>query len=909
LNNTSGKNAQEEITNIAHNIISAEQNGVFTVLNAIETGFATARKPLDLSVEFMVKQLVKMIKIVAPKQDVSKLLGFIPNTLRSVANVVEYHQTIESQPGDSPVSAIVKDTTSALLTSMTAEDGVMRKTMNSLINRSSEFRKWHKLLRNSKHMIDQLRRTISGTISRNVKESFTKALDEIENKAITQVFLAADLDSLENYSLQELADLMNDPKALKKEVAIKRADLMRSLTPGQRRYIDAQSDGLASMMIRGESNTFNQSLNADQILHPLGKRDMVPQLDEYISLLALQEVPLSGRELAATIIEREEAASPGDNGITYVQAQHKSFKEESLVRLFNGNPMMMTKGYMAEIYDQAKDVRIAPLADKEWLEKEGYVLQEEVFDDFTAPTKQPKGLYVATNNPRIQRLKSIVSVADKAVKGTTLSDSARAAGQGYSRTLDALQIAKTKHLYTAQASGTHTSKQKKLIPVRNENGDIVNYRYQMSELMRSELLYKDYDIANIMGAMHASIESKANSEAINNEAVRVAHADWVANGEQTPERFIPISNDPKSPHFETYKLMPKAMRRDVEKLFGKGQPMMIRGELVDIIFGFRKASLANLPGIREVPQFAHVVRLIENGWQEIIAQEKVNIVIKTLDVMLNNIISNTILLKVMGISMSDILRDTKEAVDGMNRYQKDFEELIALQKELAGDPKKAANVRFTSRVEFLRNELKVNPVSELVDEGIFQSITEDIDADQYGDKTKLLDWLQNTVGKHTPAFVKKGVEYAYISENTQAFKFLMKTTQYSDFTARYVMWKHEMAKPGADKEQVLDEIIRTFINYDDPSNKYTQWGNDVGLIMFTKFAIGIQNVIIRLAGKKTANFVTSLLMQEYLVNAADITDSFFLTGGITHMFHLNPVEHIENAIAPYGLVTAADYLF
>ena len=48
-----------------------------------------------------------------------------------------------------------------------------------------------------------------------------------------------------------------------------------------------------------------------------------------------------------------------------------------------------------------------------------------------------------------------------------------------------------------------------------------------------------------MGAMHASIESKANSESINNEAVRVASSDWETNGQENPEKFIAISDDQK----------------------------------------------------------------------------------------------------------------------------------------------------------------------------------------------------------------------------------------------------------------------------------------------------------------------------------------------------------------------------
>ena len=908
FNDTSAPNIQQEVFNLANNIIAVEQSSIFKTLNAIEHGFAKGRLPIDRSVSFLVTQTANMIRAVVPRAKRESLLSAIPNTLRTVANTVLYHQNMQGVPEDNPVSAAVKDATGALLSGMTAEDGVLRKTMNSVINRSAEFKDWHKMLRNSKHLIDQLRSTVSSTIAINVRDRFSQPLTKAENKAVTRAFLQTDVDSLVSYSLDQIERLMSDEKYLTDEIAAKRKALFKSYNPAQRKYLAAQSIGLAKLMTHGYTNTYNQNLNVHQILNELATLEDVTALDEYISLLALKELPRNGREAAAAVIRREQLASRGDNGITYLRAQHRAFKQESQKRLFSDNPMLMQKGYMAEVYDQSVSVQIADLSDKEWMRSEGYVLVGEVNDDSTVLSPKKKGLYVASNNPNVQRLKSIVSVADKAVKGTTLASSARAAGQGYSRVLDSLQISRTRAQYSQAARTKRTADGHRLIPVKNENGDIVNYRYQMVEEMREKYLKKDYDIGTVMGAMHASIESKANSEAINAEAVRAAHADWVENGEEQAEKFIPISNDPDSKYFETYKLMPDAMRREVDRVFGKNQPMMVRGELVDLIFGFRKATLANLPGIKDQP-WEHVVRVIENGWQEIIAQEKVNIVIKTVDVMLNNIISNTILLKVLGIPMSDILKDTKEAIDGMNRYQQDFEELLALQKELAGDPRKAKSDKFVSRVEFLRNELKANPVGELVDEGIFQSITEDIDADQYGDKTKLLNWLQDTVGKHTPSFVKTGIEYAYISEHTQAFKFLMKVTQYSDFTARYVMWKHEMAKEGAQKDLVLNDIIRTFINYDDPSNKYAQWGNDMGIVMFTKFAIGIQNVIVRIAGKKTANLVTSLLAQEWLGDQSDITDSFLLSGGITHMFHLDPVEHVKNAFAPFGIVTAQDYLF
>ena len=909
MDSTSGPNIQAEINNIAHSIIAVESNSIFKILSAIEKGITMVRKPIDLTTLALVDSLIFVLRSVGGPRDAANLLNAIPNTLRAAGNILAYQREVRLNPDDNVVTTIVKESTNQLLTQFTSEDGVLRKAMNSVITKNSEFAPWLSLLRQSKHSIDQLRKTVSTTIQRDVLKNFTGKLTKNENIAVTKSFLAADIAALEQHSLTDISAMLKDPSRLAKEIAIAKKALVKNLNTKQRDTLTNQATGLASLMVKGTTNTYQQALNVHQLEQKLGKNDLTPQLDEYVSLLALQEVTVDDRKIAATVIDRELATSTDNNGITFLLAQHKSFKKESLKRLFNGNPMQMRKGYMAEIYDHTVDVKVAPISDAAQLMKDGYVLVEELTSDpltrnaVGKRAKQPMGLYVASSNPITQRVKSIVSVAEKGARGTTLADSNLASGEGFQKVLNALEISKTYQQY--QAKESTVGRGNRLVPIYNGAGKIVNYRYVMSEKLRSKYLHKSYDIAEVMGSMHASIESKDNSESINRQVINLAYSDYKENFAKEPEKFVIIDGDPETTNFETYKLLPNDMKAYAKKRFGKNTPIYVRRELVDLIFGYRKVSLANINLIKGTP-IAHVVKAIENGWQGIVAQEKVNIVIKTIDVMLNNIISNTITLKVMGIPAKDILSNTLEAVDGMNQYQKDFEELISLQKQLQGDPSKKNDSDFVHRISFLRQEIKLNPVTELVDEGIFQSITEDIDADQYGDKTKLLDWLQNTIGKHTPLFVKKGVEIAYISEDTAAFKFLMKTTQYSDFTARYVMWKHEMAKPNANKEVVLDNIIRTFINYDDPSNKYVQWGNDMGLIMFTKFAIGIQSVVLRMAGKHTANLVTAHIMQEYIHQAADITDSFFLTSDLSSIFHLDLPEHLWNAAAPQGIVLLAN---
>ena len=84
-------------------------------------------------------------------------------------------------------------------------------------------------------------------------------------------------------------------------------------------------------------------------------------------------------------------------------------------------------------------------------------------------------------------------------------------------------------------------------------------------------------------------------------------------------------------------------------------------------------------------------------------------------------------------------------------------------------------------------------------------------------------------------------------------------------------------------------MVETFVNYDQPLNRYVQWTNDVGLIMFVKYWTRIQRAGLNLIKEKPLNvallWTGSTLLDvdvETILQTNIVTGNFFPTlGGIS----------------------------
>ena len=160
-------------------------------------------------------------------------------------------------------------------------------------------------------------------------------------------------------------------------------------------------------------------------------------------------------------------------------------------------------------------------------------------------------------------------------------------------------------------------------------------------------------------------------------------------------------------------------------------------------------------------------------------------------------------------------------------------------------------------------------------------------------------------------------------EGTPIYDFMFTATQYSDFLSRAAEYELQMEKAPKKYEVIVDKttntkkkvvtqeylryeedvsfnILKAFINYDKPSSSKIQYLNDMGFVMFTKFATRIQPMIIKGLVENPVGVLFFLLGQNFLVDTENILDQNVMD---KHWLSLiqNPAENLVYAGIPMPL--------
>jgi len=321
----------------------------------------------------------------------------------------------------------------------------------------------------------------------------------------------------------------------------------------------------------------------------------------------------------------------------------------------------------------------------------------------------------------------------------------------------------------------------------------------------------------------------------------------------------------------------------------------------------------NAPGANLLPkQVKHIIRLTEMIWSEIMKITKLNIVIKTPDVLLGNIMSNLMLSVQMGMNPYKVLKMQLEGMRALGDFLQQEKDVIALemeQKKLrlqkAGSVRDAKMERVKNEINRIKGDMKASPIKDLMDAGLYQAIIEDINVEDLKATNRVSRRIHEKTEK-LPQMAQDAIDQLYLTDRTSIFKMMTQATQMSDFVARYALYNHMKSatdKHGARKntdQQALNTVIDSFIYYGAPDSKVLQYMNDMGLVMFTKFFLRIQKVLKNAAKGHPVEFLTSILAQEMLdMDVEDVTDQSIFTKNYGAIWHW-PHENLMEAMTPQG---------
>lgn len=797
---------------------------------------------------------------------------------------------------------------------------------------------------------EQKRRQVKEWTRELINDAFSNSLSEQEEAALTKVAIKGDLVSLlPEYTIQQLDSLLSDPEALAKEIQAAETELKRKDIPNDIYYMN-QAEALGRYMVTGHgTNTLVKNAHGianlfgtDQSVSQRTVKEVTPIIDTLASLHAMAYMSQADKDSVVQLIRKD-----AGEAVQFTMKQHASLKQDALENTFSNDPALMQKGFAYEITNPHTSVQWAGKNSQEAkaLIAQGYTEVFETKRDELDPENQTSSMFLIEDGGMVQRLTGVMSFTNKAAKGTRFADAARQVGntgldltfEGDLKQMQQKVSDSNKDLFTTRRSPKAGSR---LIPIFNPSGDVVDYRYEMSEKVRERVLEKNYKVGDVLGSMAGAIVDKVSTTDINNQTIDALHEQFSQDSTSTQSTYISVHADSNDPEIrDIWAMLPFEAKQQAIAKFGQPK-IMIKPEHLTLVFGYRKSSISSLftrdadvsskqalknaaklngqNAANELSLLEHALRFAleasvgrvlgeklalrakqaEDIVQMLVTGVKDIYVVKNIFTTVGNIISNAALLNISGVPFTDMIKDQAVAWRGAQRYTAHQKEIFKLESQLKALPALSPRrSEINGRINELNNELIANPVHELMEAGMFQTIVEDIDAtiDPYSYKSKFIKRLDNLVGDRVSDGVKTFGKYLFITQDTNLYKFLNHPIQLSDFSARYAQFKYltETKSEPLSKEAAFTQITENFINYDMPTNRTLQYLNDLGLVMFTKYFMRIQKPILNLFIRNPANVLMSLMAQQ-LLGFSSPTDSSVVNQGIMSRFH-NPFGNMLDA--------------
>lgn len=902
-----------------------------------------AGQAADEKLNALVKQLVEIeAKRKEPMLQKASVLDFVENSMKQGAanlkgkvekasqskwvrdrknSIVRTAGAVVSTVAGDRVEAVMNHIQEVRDRQMNKGFGLAMGMVNEIRGMNDGNKMFHRLIREAK-LREGIREdliTHTGNVSLESFANQGKDLTQEDKHAITAGLLRTDISALlAHHSMDEVAALLSSPAALSQE--IKRLEGQLAPYRKARGFYERYAKNLAYKMVKGQVKGHHLLMNASNIAHLFGTGNesyvttadaaaTTPIIDQLVSLYAFQYTKDKHKNALSKLLASEGARTDG-NGVEMVLKLHKSLQEQSKERLFEGSEALMMKGYVPEIYDPKKEVVVATEKEGVKLEAQGYIKGNRVSADPLDPDKSTERFVYKRDGGGLRPwLSAIFSYTGETAKGSrSKTDNVQNLNEWKANKQDIRRMTANKRAAIQREFRYDPNydpskvEENYAAPILNPQGEVTDYRYLMQEENKDDLLKRDNRFDKVLGFFAGNIYDKESTKESNRKAVEALREQYLADFATRSVSYRKVGPDSEDMELQDiYRMLPEDTKQAIKEIWGT-EYMMVRSDLMDINFGYRKTSVTdafhkerkNAVDAWFVGLMTHVMgekaeynlRRAEDIWQEIVAEAKEILVIKNLSTLLGNIGSNISLLYWHGVPIKDMARYHRIALKGVSNYRQDSAALIELETQLAAGYIKNSRQEMEREIIRLKDALEHNPVKELIDAGLMPSIVEDVspDDDMYSYKSRLVHYVDDhssKLNKHVLGAAKT----VYMAKDTQMYKALRHATQLSDFVARYALYAHKMSRKdnSMSKDEALQLASDSFVNYDLPSHRKLQYMNDMGFVMFTKYYLRIQKVIAHLYAENPGRALALLVTDHFFSSAPMLTDS-----GFTHKLGNNP---------------------
>lgn len=801
--------------------------------------------------------------------------------------------------------------------------GLLADSINEIIGLGKRGLNVDKLIRMTK-TVEQYRQSVKDNTYKAIRKQFTRELTKEEKFGITNILLRTDMASLLNHGFKPKDVLaMLDETKRKKMIAHYENKLIDKV--GHKDYdMLQQVYSLAYYMATGNSKP-NMIKSAHGVAIGLGSdyqttfdkmdNEIFKIVDVLSSLIALD---FKDSEEIKVI---QKLSADQSKGLIATLNLHKELIQKGRTD-FESNPYNYQKGYIPEMVNPYRKVVYATQDEVANYKRKGFEIINELKQD-DADDTDGRVLMIHPEYQPFNYVSGTLDMVDTHHRGTPVYEKG-VNDKGIREVNKAHLVIRKANAKQRPSVSSFDRTGNALIPTYDTQGAILDYHYEMGHTARDVLLERDNSFDELLATLNGGLEFKPEMFNQQKQIAKAIAQDAKQNVAKYPNEYIQLDFNSKDPDVQrVIKMIPYSFRTELQKQFGKhAKSYPIHKSMYTATFGYQAYSVVNiwdkLDNNKKLNLAENLLRGMfdlafkQNGRKRALQAERIiqdtmtfikdMIVIRSGGVLLGNILSNTYLLMTLGINPVRILKDMTFSWRNSKNYRtmvNRIEEINALLMTTNSTKDKSLLNREKKQ---LQESLNRNPMKEYMEAGLMSTIVEDLTKPN---ETSYKTELQKKVDSYVdliPKPISNTFNELTIGQGSMLHNFLSEATQFSDLSAKYTLAKY-LHENGTDKDKAIYEAQLSFINYDIPTNQFLDYMNRMGLMMFTKFFLRFQRVMVKLA----YNAPVSSLMGHYAVEymgGQGVYDPFWLNR-LGNPLELS-VFNLPNAM---GEVISANVLF